>query len=144
MIREANPTGPNGLAADPMPEETETGPKLKGAASLTADVVARGRQRTQVYGEAGLWRGAGPPPPSEAPVRVVFPEARESEAKRAAEPEEPVREEPERVEAAAPAEPARVVAPTHEATQTGPDLGVQLIGAALVFAAVFVLGILLF
>jgi len=121
----------------------DTRSKPKGAASLTADVVERGRHRTQVYGEAGLWRGAGAPSPAEAPVRVAFPQAPASDTARGGEPDEVVQEGLRLADELPPLDLRDL---DEDSPGEGPepraDLGLQLIGAVLVFAAVFVLGIL--
>lgn len=114
--------------------------KPRAAASLTADIVARGRHRTQDYGEAGLWRGAKAPLPTEAPVRVAFPRAR---GERDAE----VEEAPETSRAASTAVvPGERRAEQNPAAASGSmdDLAPLLFASVALFLAVFFVGLLFF
>ncbi len=117
--------------------------KPRAAASLTADIVARGRNRKQEYGEAGLWRGNTGPPPSEAPVRVTLPPVKtEVEPEVVAAPEVPGAEA---VEPAPAADPAPVAATETPARSGGLDeLLPLLLASVAIFLVVFVIGLLFF
>jgi hypothetical protein len=120
--------------------------KPRAAASLTADIVARGRHRTQEYGEAGLWRGPKAPLPSEAPVRVAFPQPG-VDVERGAGPDSAVDESVEalRVEAAAAVAPGRPREnEASAAAKSTDDLAPLLFVSVVLFLAVFFIGLLFF
>jgi hypothetical protein len=118
---------------------TGAGPvKPRAAASLTAEIVARGRHRTQEYGEAGLWRGAKAPLPSEAPVRVTFPRSAPEQVDEADEPGSA-----SRLESAAPRKPQPENDPSATAGPTD-DLAPLLFVSVALFLAVFFVGLWFF